>query len=192
MKILKNKMLCITLLIYFIGIIFGIISFFLIDNNIINESIDVYFNSYSSSFNYLSGLLNTNVYNLCFSFFIWVSGFFIIGIIIAPLLIFLKAFSLGITLISIIVQFKLKGVLLAFILFLSNVLLFDLIFMFLSYYSINLSLKTFNIIKNNKSINIRLFYKNYIFRYLIFIFTLFLTSLFDIYVLSNLIKYIII
>ena len=192
MKIIKNKALFIVFSMYIVGIVFGIISFFLIDNSFINESIKTYFNSYNLSFNYISGLLNTNLYNLNISFFIWISGILLIGIIVSPLLLILRGLSLSFTLISIIVQFKLKGVVLALITLFSNVFLYDIVFMLLSYYSVNLSIRTFKIIKNNHSINIKSYYKNYLFRYLIFLFVLFLGSLIDIYVISRLIKYIII
>lgn len=191
MKILKNKVLCIVFFVYVIGIIFGLISFFLIDNDFINESIKSYFMLYNSSFDYLHGLVNTNLYNVNISFIIWISGILLLGVIITPLVLVLRGLSLSITIISIIVQFKFKGVILGLFILFSNVLLYDLVFLLLSYYSINLSIRTFKVINNNQSINIKSFYKNYFFRYLIFLLVLFFASLVDIYIVSSLIKYII-
>ena len=74
----------------------------------------------------------------------------------------------------------------------SNIVLYEIIFILLSYYSINLSIKTLKTIKQNKQINIKNYYKNYIIRYLILTTILILSSFIDIYIVSTILKYIII
>ena len=58
----------------------------------------------------------------------------------------------------------------------------------MSYYSISFSLKIYNAIKTNKSINITSFSKNYFYILLIFIVALTLTSIFEVYLSTNIIK----
>ena len=62
--------------------------------------------NHCSSFDYLHGLVNTNLYNVNISFIIWISGILLLGVIITPLVLVLRGLSLSITIISIIVQFK--------------------------------------------------------------------------------------
>ena len=61
----------------------------------------------------------------------------------------------------------------------------------MSYYSISFSLKIYNAIKTNKSINITSFSKNYFYILLIFIVALTLTSIFEVYLSTNIIKLVI-
>lgn len=192
MNIIKNRIIRVLLFIYILSIIIGIGSYFFIDSSIINNSIINYIRDFSNGFNYINGFKNTFIYNFNYSFIIWIFGLLMIGIIISPLMVFLKGLGLGITISSIIVNFKIKGLILAIIMFISNVLLYDIIFILLSYYSINMSLRTYKVLKKNLSVNIKSYYKNYFIRYIILLVLLILFSLFDIYVISNLIKYLII
>lgn len=190
MNKLKNKVLKIVIIIYIVSIILGIITYFITDINIDNTILN-YINSFKNNLNYLSGFKRTIIYNTSYSLLIWLSGLLIIGVL-SPLALILRGLSLGITITSIILQFKLKGLILAIIMLISNVLLYEIIFILLSYYSINLSIKTFKLLKQNTQINIKSFYKNYFLRYLILLIILIITSIIDIYIVSTILKYIII
>ena len=109
---------------------------------------------------------------------------------IIPFIILYRGISLGLTLFSIIVIFKTKGLLISFILLFPTVLLNELIFLLLSYYAINFSLKVYRSIKNNKMINIKSFSRNYFYIFLISLGLLLLSSIFEIYITSNIIKYV--
>ena len=191
MNKIKNKVLKTVIIIYIVSIVLGVLTYLLstlnIDNTILN-----YINSFKDNLNYISGLKRTIIHNLNYSFFIWISGILIIGLITSPITLFLSGLSLGITICSIIANFKLKGVIIALIMAISNIVLYEIIFILLSYYSINLSIKTFKTIKQNKQINIKNYYKNYIIRYLILTTILILSSFIDIYIVSTILKYIII
>lgn len=192
MNIIRNRVLKIVLFIYVLSIIIGFSTYFFINSNSINNCILNYINSFSDGFNYFNGFKDTFIYNFNFSFIIWICGILLIGIIISPLMLFLKGLGLGITITSIIVNFSLKGLILALIVLISNILLYDIIFILLCYYSINMSLRTFKILRKNLSINIKSYYKNYFLRYFILLILFILTSLIDIYIISNLLKSIII
>lgn len=191
MNKIKNKVLKTVIIIYIVSLILGIITYFLSNINIDNTILN-YINSFKNNLNYISGLKRTIFHNLNYSFLIWLSGLLIIGIIFSPISLILRGISLGITITSIIVQFKLKGLILAIIMLISNIILYELIFILLSYYSINLSIKTIKTLKQNTQINIKSYYKNYFIRYLILLLILIITSIIDIYIVSTILKYIII
>ena len=67
----------------------------------------------------------------------------------------------------------------------------ELLFILFSYYSINFSFRLYNAIKNNKNINVKDFSKNYILIFLILLVLLIISSLFEIFISSNLIKFVI-
>lgn len=191
MNKIKNKVLKTVIIIYIVSFILGIITYFISNINI-DKTILNYINSFKDNLNYLEGLKRTLSHNLNYSFLIWISGILIIGILISPLALILRGISLGITITSIIIQYKLKGIIIAFIMFISNILLYEIIFILLSYYSINLSIKTYNSIKRNTQINLKSFYKNYFIRYIILLILIIITSTIDIYIVSTILKYIII
>ena len=192
MNIIKSKIFRLITLFYIIGICFGVISSFISDVSLLDNSIFDYFDLFNSDFNYIDSLINSFSLSFRNSFFIFICGLFIIGIIVIPLFVIFKGICNSLVVISIIKCFHVKGLILSFILALFSIFIKDFIYLILSYYSFNISIKEIKIIKNNKLINFIEFYKNYFLRYIIlFIFLLFI-NVFEVYVLSNIIKYIII
>ena len=187
MKIINSKIFKLLVALFILGIILGIISFIILDKS--NSNIINYFNLIKNgSFNYEIGLLNSIKYNFKYEFIIWICGFLTIFVFIIPLLVIFRGISACFTLITIIYTFKLKGFLLCLILLLPCMLLNEGIFLITSYYSLNFSFRTINVIKNNKLINVKNYSKNYIFQLLIFLGILFISSLFEIYITSNILK----
>ena len=84
--------------------------------------------------------------------------------------------------------FKIKGIILFILLLFPSVLINEIIYIFCGYYSLNFSMKTYNSIKKNKLINIKSFYNNYFYIYIIFTIVLIISSIIEIYVSSNIIK----
>ncbi|MGM9877044.1 MAG: stage II sporulation protein M [Bacilli bacterium] len=191
MKIIKSRIFKALVILFVIGFILGIISYFIIDNNDIDESIYNYFELIKQgNFNYLKSLLNSIISNNKWLFFIWISGILIISFISIPFIIIYKGISLGIIFISLILTFKIKGIILFILLLFPSVLINEIIYIFCSYYSLNFSMKIYNSIKKNKLINIKSFYNNYFYIYIIFTIIIIISSIFEIYVSSNLIKFV--
>ena len=136
MNKIKNKVLKIVILIYIVSVVLGIITYF-VGNIDIDSTILNYINSFKDNLNYIDGLKRTLLHNINYSFLIWISGILMVGILISPITLILRGISFGITICSIIAQFKLKGVIIALILSLSNFILYEIIYILLSYYSIN-------------------------------------------------------
>ena len=192
MNIIKSKIFRLLILFYLIGIVFGIVSVFIGDVDVLDKSVINYFDLFKGDFNYIDGLINSFCFSLKNSFFIFICGLFIIGIVIIPLFIIFKGISNSLVIISIIKCFHMKGLVLGFILMLFSILIKDFIYLILSYYGFNISVKEIKVLKNNKLINFKEFYKNYFLRYVILLIFLIFINIFEVYVLSNIIKYIII
>lgn len=191
MKIINSKIFKILVVTLVIGFIIGIISFILMDKSTLQSSIINYINLIKNdNYNYSNGLILSIISNIKYSSIIWISGIIFFCSLVIPLIIIYRGISLSLTISTIIYTYKLKGVLYALIIVFPTILN-ELIFLFLSYYSINFSIKCFNTIKNNKDINLRSFIKNYFYIFLILSLLLIISSLIEIYLCSNIIKFVV-
>lgn len=191
MKIINSKIFKILVVTLVIGFIIGIISFIFMDKSSLQSSIINYINLIKNdNYNYTNGLILSIISNIKYSSIIWISGIIFFCSLVIPLIIIYRGISLSLTISTIIYTYKLKGALYALIIVFPTILN-ELIFLFLSYYSINFSIKCFNTIKNNKDINLRSFIKNYFYIFLILSLLLIISSLIEIYLCSNIIKFVV-
>lgn len=191
MKIINNKIFKLIVAIYILGIIIGIFLYYKIDMTSIKSDISNYFNMIkNNNLLYYKSLIKTIIDNYKYILIIWSSGILLIGIIIIPLLIIFKGISTFLLIFSIIIDYKLKGLILALILLLP-ILINMFIYILMSYYSLNITFKLLNFIKNNREINIKTFFKNYFIILIILLFVLLLSSLLEVFICSNLIKFIV-
>ncbi len=191
MKIINSKIFKILVVTLVIGFVIGIISFIFMDKSSLQSSIINYINLIKNdNYNYSNGLILSIISNIKYSSIIWISGIIFFCSLVIPLIIIYRGISLSLTISTIIYTYKLKGVLYALIIVFPTILN-ELIFLFLSYYSINFSIKCFNTIKNNKDINLRSFIKNYFYIFLILSLLLIISSLIEIYLCSNIIKFVV-
>ena len=191
MKIINSKIFKILVVTLVIGFIIGIISFIFMDKSSLQSSIINYINLIKNdNYNYSNGLISSIISNIKYSSIIWISGIIFFCSLFIPLIIIYRGISLSLTISTIIYTYKLKGTLYALIIVFPTILN-EIIFLFLSYYSINFSIKCYNTIKNNKDINLRLFIKNYFYIFLILSLLLIISSIIEIYLCSNIIKYVV-
>lgn len=191
MKIINSKIFKILVVTLVIGFIIGIISFIFMDKSSLQSSIINYINLIKNdNYNYSNGLISSIISNIKYSSIIWISGIIFFCSLIIPLIIIYRGISLSLTISTIIYTYKLKGTLYTLIIVFPT-MLNEIIFLFLSYYSINFSIKCYNTIKNNKDINLRLFIKNYFYIFLILSLLLIISSIIEIYLCSNIIKYVV-
>ena len=191
MKIMNSKIFKILVVTLVIGFIIGIISFIFMDKSSLQSSIINYINLIKNdNYNYSNGLISSIISNIKYSSIIWISGIIFFCSLIIPLIIIYRGISLSLTISTIIYTYKLKGTLYALIIVFPT-MLNEIIFLFLSYYSINFSIKCYNTIKNNKDINLRLFIKNYFYIFLILSLLLIISSIIEIYLCSNIIKFVV-
>ncbi len=190
MKIIKSKIFKALTLIVMVGILLGIISFIITNKKEIKSDLINYFNLIKNGkFNYTNSLITSLFNNFKYSFLIWIFGIIFIFSFISILLIVYKGISLGFMLSGIIYTFKVKGLLYGLILSIPCILNI-LIYIFLAYYCINFSIKSLNAFRNNRQINYKSFFINYIYVYLILLVLLIISSLIETYICSNLLKFV--
>lgn len=192
MKIMKSRIFKVLILLFILGLLFGVISFIFMDKT----SLENYTLNYvdligKNNFDYIKGLINTLISNYKYLSILWIFGIIFFLFPLVPLIIIYRGISIGLMISSIIYSFKLKGFLYALIILFPAKIINELIYIIMSYYSISFSLKIYNAIKTNKSINITSFSKNYFYILLIFIVALTLTSIFEVYLSTNIIKLVI-
>ena len=189
MKIFNSRLFKVLIVLFIFGFLLGIVSFIVIKDNsgIINYFESLKNNDYISFSSFISLLIS----NYKYAFIIWILGILFFLSIITPFIIIFRGILVGFTISSIIYSFHIKGLLYAFIMLFPCTIINELVFILLSFYSINFSFKLFNIFKNNKFINIRSFTKNYFYIFLILLVTLLLSSLFETYITSNIIRFMI-
>lgn len=152
-KVNKKTLLFFTILLI-IGIIAGSI-FMAILSETDKKLVTDYFNNYISNIennklNYLESIKNGLFNNLLYIIIIWILGISIIGIPIVTIMFFIKSFTLGFSIASIVFNYKLKGCLLNFINIFPHQMIYFLIYMLITTYSIFFSLKMINSIINKK------------------------------------------
>lgn len=192
MKIIKSRIFKVLILLFILGLLFGVISFIFIDKTSLENYTLNYVDLISkNNFDYIKGLINTLISNYKYLSILWIFGIIFFLFPLVPLIIIYRGISIGLMISSIIYSFKLKGFLYALIILFPAKIINELIYIIMSYYSISFSLKIYNAIKTNKSINITSFSKNYFYILLIFIVALTLTSIFEVYLSTNIIKLVI-
>lgn len=194
MKIIKTKLFKLLVCVFCIGFLIGIISFFFVgssDKSILKEGIISFVQNISSNnINYLNSIFTNISNNLEILFIIWISGFLCFPAAIIPFLILYKSIKLSFDLIAVIYSFKVKGIFLSLFYLLSDAILMFL-FIFMSYYAIFQAIRCFKVLKQNKSINLISFFKNYVLIFLILSIVTITISIINVYFISFITKFVV-
>lgn len=195
MKIIKTKLFKSLLVSFIIGIFIGVICFILLsydDKVSLSKDITNYINLiHDGNFKYFSSLIKSFITNYKYLLLIWVFGIIFFCSLLIPFIIVYRGILLGFTISSIIYVFHLKGVLYALIMTIPNTLIIEFILILISYYSITFATKIFNTIKKDKTINLKQFIKNYFYIFLILSLGILLSCIYEIYIGSNIIKFVV-
>lgn len=187
----KKALLCIFI-ITIIGIIAGSIFYFMIstsDKQLVVDSISNFFNNIiNNQINYTSGLKNNLIINLLYIFFIWLLGVSLIGIPLILVLYFFKTFTLGFTLVSIIANYGVKGIIYSFVYLFPHNIINVLALSVLSIYAIICSFNTLSGFFKKEVID----YRNIIIRYRYILVTtsliMIMTSLYQSFIMPLILK----
>lgn len=193
-KVNKKTLLFFTILLI-IGIIAGSI-FMAILSETDKKSVTDYFNNYISNIennklNYLESIKNGLFNNLLYIIIIWILGISIIGIPIVTIMFFIKSFTLGFSIASIVFNYKLKGCLLNFINIFPHQMIYFLIYMLITTYSIFFSLKMINSIINKKNMDFKIMMNKYVKILIISVITITIGIIIETFITPLLIKIII-
>lgn len=192
-KISTNKKMFIFFTVLgIIGIISG--SFFSIiikseDKTLVSD----YLNSFMqglNNINYLKTFINSEISNTIFILIIWLLGFSIIGIPFTLFMYFSKFFSFGFSVSSLIINYKIKGIIYSVIYMLPQILFF-IGFTILMIYSLSLSLKLILAIFKKQSIDFKYIINKYLFVLILTFIVVNIGSLIETFIMPNLIKLIV-
>lgn len=192
MEKLKKKYLYL-LIIVMVGIIVGIIFSNILSNDdskLVYSKVTTYFNNIKNDVpvNYLKNLIISLKNNYLYLIIIWILGLSIIGLVINNFILFFKSFILGFSIGSIINIYFYSGLVLSFFYVFPALLLNLLIFMAMTFYANNFSLKLFDVLFWQKEYK----FKNLIIKYLkilgIFFIGLTTSSLIETFIMPFFIK----
>ena len=162
------------------------------DKGMVMESIKKFTNNIThNTYNYVDSLKNIFFPNIITTLFIWILGISIIGLIVVIIILFYKAFILGFTISSLILTYNLKGLVIAFVYIFPPLILNILVFMYLSTYSIKLSIILIKSIIGKKSLNFKSFMNNYLKVLIISLIVIIISSLYEIFINPYILKSII-
>lgn len=195
-KIKLNKKIIIFLgIISIIAFISGSIFVVLLDKtdkSMINNYLTNFINDLSQNkIEYLSVLKNSLISNTIFILVVWLLGISVIGIPIVLFLQFSQIFTFGFSLASVILNYKLKGLILALIYAFPHYLIYILMLLMLTSYSIVLSTKLITTIFKKKQLDFKIISSKYALILLISFIVIIFYSLYEAFALPNIIKLII-
>lgn len=195
-KIRYNKKIMLFLIIIVIlGIISGSFLAAILKNEdklLIKNSIGSFIKIINGNqLNYFDTLKNTFFINLIMILGIWLLGISMIGLFIAIIIVFFKAFIFGFTVASFIVTYNIKGLLLAFIYTFPHLVINLLILMYLGSYAMKFSILIIRCLFSKVNLNLKklmFIYSKVLFISLI---TIIITSFFETYITTNILKFVV-
>lgn len=160
----QKKKYLFLLLILIIGIISGIIFIFFIknsDKSLIEEHYNLIFDSIKNNklnnFKTLTNSISSNILSVLILYILAIS---IIGIPLVIIYLFIKGFSFGLSISSIFSIYKVKGFTLSLTYLFPHQLILLIIYVLLSMYAINFSLKLFKLLVLKENIPINKYFLN--------------------------------
>lgn len=192
-KTTSNKKIIVFLVgLFLIGLIAGSIFITIIsksDQALVKEYIKEFVNKADKNkLNYLEALKNASLSNGLFIVIVWLLGFSIIGIPIVIFMYFSKAFILGFSLSSFILQYKFKGLLLALIYFFPHHVVNILAYTLITIYSLKISFILINSIIKKKTISFKAIMNRYLIVFAVSIGMVIVASLYECFVVPFLIR----
>ncbi len=196
MKKFKNRKTLLSMLILFIiGLAFGITFIFFItdlDKSILKKEMVEYINLVNSdSYQYLKGFITSVRINLLYMTVIWASGILFIFFPLIHFIIFYKGFLMGFSISTFIFIYKLKGLIYSIIFMFPHEFINIFILITLSVIVLKFSKSLYLKIKSDEKISIKSLSKKYITTYFIFIGFSILSSLLEIFFNTFLIRLVI-
>ena len=144
----------------------------------------------SDKINFNVSFFNTLIFTLGFALIIWIFGISIIGVLLVLPFLFFKSFILGFSVGSILINFKIKGVILSLIYIVPHHAINILVYILISAYSIMISYRMVTCMFKKKSFDFKLFMSKYSFILIFSLIILFITSLYESFILPYVLKFV--
>lgn len=132
---------------------------------------------------------NTLIFTLGFTLLIWIFGISIVGVLLVLPFLFLKSFVLGFSVGSILINFKFKGIILSLLYIVPHHVINLLIYILVCAYSIMISYRMINCMKNKLKFDFKLFMSKYTFILFFSLFILLISSLYESFILPYVLKF---
>ena len=160
----KKKYLFLSIM-TLIGVISGILFIFFIsktDKLLVKDELTLFFtNLKENNLDYVSSLINSLSSNFLYFIIIWILGISIIGMPIIIFMLFFKGFIFGFSISSIVSNYGFKGILIATGYHLPHNLILLILYLLISFYAINFSIRLFRILFLKENINLNHYFKRY-------------------------------
>lgn len=189
---LKKKYLFL-IVVTIIGIVMGILFSNILsatDEKLVYTKLTTYFNNFKNDvpINYLHNFLFTIKNNLIYLIVIWIFGLSIIGLLFNNFIVFFKSFILGFSIGSIINIYFYAGIVLSIVYVFPALLINLLVYIIMTYYANNFSLRLFNLIFRKQEMKFNILIKKYAKLLAFFTIVLVISSLFETFITPFLIK----
>lgn len=161
----QKKKYLFLIVITLIGIISGILFIFFIsktDKSLVFDELGIFFDGVSkNNLDYGSSLINSILSKMIYFIIFFVLGVSIIGIPIIIFLLFLRGFIFGFSISSLIAKFGFKGLILAFGYNFPHNFIILVLFILISFYAINFSVRLFRVLFFKDNINLSMYFKRF-------------------------------
>ena len=190
----ERSLLIFTTIIFIIGIVVGSLFINLItkdDKNLLISQVELFFNSIKKLNNSVFGInifLKELLDNVLQLFIIFVLGISMIGIPAVIVILFFKGFMLGTTLGTIILKFKLKGILGCLLYVFPVMILNIIVYIYFSFFAVHVSVKFLKALIKKENLNFRTFLGKYILTFLISILCMTILCLLDAFLTPLILK----
>ena len=145
----------------------------------------------SNNLNYNGTLINTLIFTLGLAILIWILGISIIGFILILLFLFIKAFALGFSVGSIIINFNFKGILIALAYIVPHHIINLMIYLLISSYALVLSYRLISSFTKKKNFDFKGIFNRYLFILGFSLIILLFSVLYEVYLAPSLINMIV-
>jgi len=190
-KLIDKRIITINALIFTLGLLAGIIFLIMtgsVDKILIKSEIKDYFTLIEESSITFTNLLNSLKYNILYITFITISS---IIYILSPIILFInfyKGMTIGFLISSLVLTYKLKGILYGILMIFPHQILFSALIIIYSSIMFIFSYKLLKGTIKNENINLKLFIKKITILYLTAILVSIIVSILEIYLNPLLIK----
>ncbi len=195
LKITINKKMFIFLLALFvIGIIVGSLFVTILkdsDKTLITESLNNFFTNVKTlNLKWKSTLITTLITQASYVIGIWILGISIIGLPLILIIYFSKAFILGFSIGSILLNYNVKGILLSIAYIFPHQIINFFIYTILAIYALSLSIKLFDSLLHKKKLDFRPILNKYLFILMVSVVLCITSTLLEVFVMPRLVYYV--
>ena len=195
LKIKINKKMFIFLLALFvIGIIVGSLFVTILkdsDKTLITESLNNFFTNVKTlNLKWKSTLITTLITQASYVIGIWILGISIIGLPLILIIYFSKAFILGFSIGSILLNYNVKGILLSIAYIFPHQIINFFIYTILAIYALSLSIKLFDSLLHKKKLDFRPILNKYLFILMVSVVLCITSTLLEVFVMPRLVYYV--